>query len=106
MGLPSNVKVADTWYAVRRMFEDESAEVHGEFSAMKQTISLVDKVSDGYSRYLLAHELVHALFEHAGANTGKPGERFTEEQVACIIGRALPALLKDNPELVRYMTND
>lgn len=104
MGLPSNVKVADTWYTVRRMFEDESAEAHGEFSAVEQTISLADNVSDGYLRYLLAHELVHALFEHAGANTGKAGERFTEEQVACIIGRTLPALLKDNPDLVAYLT--
>lgn len=103
MPLPENITVGDTVYTVRREVPD-GKNAHGEFCAATQTLSICPAVSFSYERYLLTHELVHAMFEHSGACTDEDGEKFSEEQVACIVGRALPALLKRNPKLVEYLT--
>ena len=99
--MPSHVDIGDTSYEVIAVLE--GSPVDGEYHASTQTIAVRSGMPLNYSRYILAHEIVHGLFEHAGA-APEGDERYTEEQVACIIGRALPGLLRNNPDLVSYLT--
>lgn len=97
------VRIGDGDYLVVQ--EEPTDDCDGEFCAKTGIIRITPTASPQYKRYLLAHEIVHGLLEHAGALDGSGKERFTEEQVACIIGRALPDLLKNNPRLVEYFVN-
>ena len=93
--------IGDTVYAVASL--SEVSELDGQYHASTQTIEVRPGLPRQYEKYILCHEIVHGLLEHAGVLEGEGQETFTEEQVACIIGRALPKLLKDNPELVKYL---
>lgn len=96
------LKIGDAYYEVLQ--EQPADECDGEFCAKTGRIRITPGAAPDYQRYLLAHEVVHGLLEHAGVLDGSGKERFTEEQVACLIGRALPVFLKDNPEFVELMT--
>lgn len=98
---PETIQIGDTVYAVAPL--SEVSELDGLYHASSQTIEVRRGLPHQYEKYVLAHEIIHGLFEHAGA-VSESDEKFTEEQVACIIGRALPALLKNNPTLVAYLT--
>lgn len=99
--MPSHVDIGGTPYTVVELFEDSPLD--GEYSASKQEIGFRGRLPASYERYILAHEIVHGIFEHAGV-AAEGDEKYTEEQVACIIGRALPGLLRNNPALVAYFT--
>ena len=98
---PATIVIGDTVYAVASL--SEVSELDGQYHASTQTIEVRPGLPRQYEKYILVHEIVHGLLEHAGA-VPEGEERFTEEQVACVIGRALPALLKQNPALVAYLT--
>lgn len=98
---PETVQIGDTVYVVAPLAP--ASELDGQYHASSQTIEMRSGLPYHYGKYILVHEIVHGLFEHAGA-VSEGDEKFTEEQVACLIGRALPALLKNNPQLVAYLT--
>ena len=59
------------------------------------------ELADGNHRDTLLHEVVHAvLFERAVNLTTKQ-----EEDVARNLGTGLLAVLRDNPELIEYLTD-
>ena len=97
---PKNVIICNTIYAVAPL--PAGSELDGQYHAATQTIEVRPGLPADYDRYILAHEIVHGILEHAGA-VPEGGETFTEEQVACIIGRALPMLIRGNPTLVEYL---
>ena len=91
------IKVDDQDYVV---FEKDMEEQDGEFCAATQTILLQKSATPGYKRVVLLHELIHACYEHAGS----PPEPLAEEQVACLVSRRLLPILRNNPDLVSYLT--
>lgn len=72
----------------------------GTFEPASQVILTRAMLRPYYSKVVLLHELIHACYEHAGA----PEQPLTEEQVACLVSRRLLPILRDNPELVKWLT--
>lgn len=99
--MPETVQIGDTIYLVVPL--PDSSPLDGQYHASTQTIEMRRGLPHNYARYILMHEIVHGILEHAGA-VPEGEEKFNEEQVACIIGRALPALLAQNPQLVAWLT--
>jgi len=76
----------------------------GEFDASQQEIRLRPGMAPGYARHILTHELLHALWEHAGLTAaGGPLETF-EEQVVTALAHRLHTFLRDNPAFVAFVT--
>lgn len=96
---PFSVTIDGTSYLV---LEDNLKDEDGEFCAASQVIRVQQAASVDYQRVVLLHELIHACFEHAGS----PTEPLTEEQVACLVSRRLLPILRDNPQLVAWLTSN
>lgn len=97
-GMPPRVTIDGVLYDVRLVKLDAE---DGEFCAASQAIKVQEGAGVAYQRVVLLHELIHACYEHAGSPPGPLGE----EQVACMISRRLLPILRDNPEVVRWLTS-
>ena len=95
---PRSVSIDGTSYLV---VEDNLTGEDGEYCAASQVIKVQQAASANYQRVVLLHELIHACFEHAGS----PAEPLTEEEVCCLVSRRLLPILRDNRELVDWLTN-
>lgn len=95
--MPARIKIDGVQYDVDITNLDTE---DGEFCATSLAIKVQADAPYETQRTILLHELVHACFEHAGS----PPEPLTEEHVACLISRRLLPILRDNPDLVAYLT--
>ena len=77
-------------------------EEDGEYCAASQRIRVQKDAKPLYKRVVVLHELIHACYEHSGS----PPEPLAEEQVALLISRRLLPILRDNPNLVKYLTEE
>lgn len=87
---------------------DHLDECDGKYEAAKTQITITNKdISSDYNKYLLMHELIHALFDVYGLLHGvtdlAPGD--VEEYLAQSMSTAIIALIKDNPDLVEVIQN-
>ena len=96
--LPAHVTIDGDDYLIGALPED--SEDDGNYHGADQCIRLKPFMGQGYTRTVLLHELIHACYEHAGS----PSEPLAEEQVALLVSRRLLPILRDNPELVQYLT--
>lgn len=95
--IPDHVMIDGSLYFIQAAdLETED----GEYCAASQTIRVQRYAPAPYKRVILLHELIHACYEHAGS----PAEPLAEEAVALLISRRLLPILRDNPELVEYLT--
>lgn len=83
-------------------FEDEMSErLHGLSDASRAVIALRPGMDEGWTRTILVHEILHQVFQHSGM-TGLTSD--DEEQIIRHLQSGVLGVLRDNPELVRYLT--
>lgn len=77
-------------------------QVFGMGSKSQQIIMLRPGMAPGFARQILVHEIVHQLFDDSGLEL----EDALEEQVCLSLQAPLLAVLKDNPDLVAWLTSE
>jgi hypothetical protein len=81
-------------------FVDRIIDAEHEFDGLIEYATARIQIATGadpqFERAVLLHELVHALLKHAGQNSG-------DEKVVTALGYGLLALIRQNPDLMRYL---
>lgn len=106
--MPKSVKVGPYTYAVStdeaaiRKFEHEKQSRHaGHTSHSELAIHVDPHNAAGYQRDTLWHEVLHCI-----VNVVNLQPKLSEEEIICTISHMTLAVLRDNPDLVAYLTGD
>lgn len=102
-GTPASIKVGPFVYAVKRWkrLPAENAEAWGMCDRASTVILLAETTSHQKQREVLLHEVLHAIYGVTGLHhkDGAP-----EELVVTDLSPTLLSVLRDNPDLVAYLT--
>ena len=83
--------------------EDEmSQRLYGMSDKSTERIVIRPGMSPGFKRQIMIHEIVHLLFDDSGLEL----ETDVEEQICLSLQAPLLAVLKDNPDLVAWLTSE
>lgn len=91
------VDVADDPHLVDE--ERRKIELYGQILFQDSVIQLSAANSPQLQKSVLTHEIIHGLLHHAGFDE-------EQEQIAKILGYALPAFLQNNPQYVDYIMGE
>jgi Zn-dependent peptidase ImmA (M78 family) len=104
--MPKNIKISkikvgyqDISLGVQSTSFQSPNDSYGEFDHRKNTINIVENLSDLDYCCTLLHEIIHAIVYYYGLTaTGQPLDNDNKEEVAVNnISNGLTAVLKDNP---------
>lgn len=98
---PSSVKIFGQRYKVRYDYGSEENNGLCDFNA--NTIHIKRDLPEDKTLRVLMHEVTHALINETPLCDRK---RFNEEEVADIVGFHVVDMLKDNPALVKWLTEE
>jgi len=99
MMLPSYIQVGPYRYKVVLLAKDMN-DLYGETDSRNQMIRLHPEQARDSMADTLLHEVMHAIWACSGMHEG----RVTEEQAVRGLTTWLLLVLRDNPELVEYLT--
>lgn len=101
--LPPVVRVGQSQYAVvlRRMDG-----MFGETDKYKHELHIHPQQAPASMRDTVMHETLHAVFHESGAGSVLDIGSAVEEKLICLLAPWVLMLLRDNPELVDYLTRD
>lgn len=103
--LPTSIRVGPYAYAVYEYpAHDRDAWGRISFRGHRIGVGVGDEVSDGARRTSLLHEVAHAIHELAGINESDVGWPKTEERYIGATAALWLMVLRDNPDLVAYLT--
>ena len=99
------VKIGDVTYTISevealRRAEDDAV-LYGRIEHMKLKIEVESTLAEPIKRVTLMHEIVHGIFNQAGQDLED-----SREELVLALGYGLTALLRNNPALVAYLTED
>jgi hypothetical protein len=104
--MPGTVRIGALTYTVSEDATDHllaedgmSQRLYGMGDKSQQVIQLRPGMAPGFKRVIMLHEIVHQLFDDSGLEL----ESQAEEQICLALQAPLLAVLKDNPELVRWL---
>jgi hypothetical protein len=69
----------------------------------KNLIQIVPNLPEGKTFRILMHEIVHALINESPLRNKK---HFGEEEIADLLGFCFIDMLKDNPEIVKWLNKE
>jgi hypothetical protein len=98
--LPSVVQVGPYTYRVTTEKKEPTEELFGECDVHNQVVYLYP----GQARDSMADSLLHEILHACWACTGMHDGKYNEEQVVRGLTTWLLLVLRDNPELVEYLT--
>lgn len=104
--MPSRVKVGSKHIIIERLgiIDYDRADVgevtHGLFDFKNSRITITPRLPAAEARRVLVHELEHAIIDEAQLNFSVS----FEEKLVTATTPILLATLRDNPALVRYLT--
>lgn len=106
MKIPSNVRVGayDVEVATPGAVEMEHNEVEGRFLNSVLRIELRDDRPKMFMRETLLHEILHAVICLSGTRAVLDLETEDEEKLITLLTPALLCVLRDNPDVVRFLT--
>lgn len=101
-GLPTSIRIGpyDHKVIVKEIIPDDGSTVFGEFSSerLEITIHPSNHPHDHHIVDTLLHEILHGLFEYSGLDLK------VEERICSFLGTGLMQVIRDNPELVKWLT--
>ena len=77
-------------------------QVFGMGNKAEQIIILRPGMAPGFARQILIHEIIHQLFDVSGLQL----EKDVEEQVCLSIQSPMLGVLRDNPDLVAWLSSE
>lgn len=99
MDLPETIRVGPFDYRVLRPKKLDGGDTWGAFNAAAATISMVAKVpTKAHEKEIFLHELMHALWYHAGL-----GKKCEEERAVRQLSEGLMAVARNNPWLLDWL---
>lgn len=101
MTQPILVKIYGSSYEVK--YDYQSTENNGLCTPDKNLIQIVPNLPAGKTFRVLMHEIVHALINESPLRNNK---HFREEEVADLLGFHFIDMLKDNPEIVKWLNKE
>ena len=104
MTLPTTVTVGPFVYAVVEDPVSRNHQNRGEHDGTHVRINIAPELSPQRKRVTFTHEVLHALIDAAGR--GREGDTFTEEGLCDLLAPALVALVRQNPDVIVYLTAD
>ena len=100
---PTSVRVGPLDFEVVVVNGDELEDHFGDMHPDSLRIRLMEGIAPGLERETLMHELMHAAYYASGL---REYETEHEEREVTALALALLAMLRNNPELVAYLTAD
>jgi hypothetical protein len=83
--------------------EDEmSSRLYGMSDKSSQRIQIRPGMAPGFTRQIMLHEIVHQLFDDSGLEL----DNQVEEQICLSLQAPLLGVLRDNPDLVAWLTSE
>lgn len=104
MKLPKVVYIGPFDYAVKQKKRLDTPMLLGETKNEITTILIREAQSACSKRDTLLHEVLHAVLFSSGLLTALPLSHDDEERLVVTISPWLHQLLRDNPELIAYLT--
>lgn len=100
-GLPEYVKLGGQTWQLRRTSIESDLNLFGRTKVRHSLIEIDNDQSPGQERDTVLHELLHAIASVIQV-FADPGE---EERAVSAISPWLLSLVRDNPELIAYLTS-
>lgn len=101
MNIPKKIKVGSLDYSVSSADELRSTKnnelLWGHCDFKTQEIKYIENLKPARLIEILMHETTHAMLEDISLTLKD------EERVCIALGKALPKLIKDNPQLIKYV---
>ena len=99
--LPKSLRIAAFTFEIEEFHPMAAAACrrYGEFSAMEMRIRIDPQAGDVKTVDTLMHEITHAIFWSYGID-----DKDEEERVAGFMGTAWTQIYRDNPDLLRFLT--
>lgn len=101
MNRPTSIKVFGQKYKIKYDYKDE--ENYGETDSQTNTIYIRDNLPKDKEFRVFMHEVTHAVIAETPLAERK---RFTEEEVCDIVGFHIMDVLKDNPMIVEWLSEN
>lgn len=95
---PSRLKIGHLTYSVSVVPGDDMDGAHADIDHDKATIRLGDHMAPAVMAEKLVHEVLHGCYDAWQIN-----DRWREEKTVEALSPALCAVLRDNPELVKFL---
>jgi ribose 5-phosphate isomerase len=110
MKIPKSVKIGSQVWEISEQKRKHSSDSHYGFTSTKDNTIIVDAdMADSMKRTTLFHELLHAIGITFGGSFTPSSKISFEEMEHFWIGRfeePVVAMLRDNPELVKFLIED
>jgi predicted SprT family Zn-dependent metalloprotease len=104
MKLPDTVRIGAAEYTIRRRKMDD---LYGHTEHIKARIELDTRQADTHIRDTMLHEVLHVVFHQAGlAATVDNWTHDFEELMVTVLTPWLLSAIRDNPQLVAFLTAD
>lgn len=105
-GVIKNVKIGEFIYTVTEVDEpkdgdDDTRQLYARVVYSQCLIELKRETNPDMKAVALLHEILHAIGRQSGLEY--EGDDYTEEKFVITFSHGLLALLRHNPELVRYL---
>jgi len=99
MKLPPTIKVGDLLYEVRPFPSDiEVDQFYGRLDRARCRLEYAGSLHKEHRLQTILHEVLHAVYKNGSLEAGDE-----EERVVSILGAGLAQVLKDNPELLKWI---
>jgi hypothetical protein len=99
---PLSVRVGQADYRIRIRARRDPL---GECDTRKQRVDVTAAQSEPSLRDTVVHELLHAIWYESSANAMLATDEDEQEKVVRLLSPWLLMLLRDNPDLVAYLTS-
>ena len=98
---PTSIKIFGQKYKIKYTLTD--ADAYGMTTSETNTIELRPNLPEDKLVRVFVHEITHALIFETPMSTRK---RFDVEEVCDIVGYHVVDMLKENPEIVKYILRE
>lgn len=99
-----NIRIGAFDYTVAKVdkiFEDQDRKYYGDIDYFETKIQILNEVTGYVEKQTLWHEILHGIFRNAGQR-----KACNNEPLIDCIAYGLVQVMRDNPDLVRYMLDE